>query len=192
MSSADITTCKFIELRVTEDNMGDPKALFSSHLLTPRRNNAQLLIRPLQIDDYDKGLLDVLSQLTQVGTVTREQFQKRFQEWKNAVDTYFIIVVEDTQTKKVIGCSSLMVERKTVHNAGKVGHIEDVAIDSGYRGKDLGAKLIFQLKHIAVQQGCYKVILSCSEKNKPFYEKSGFQQKEVQMACYFDQVKSKL
>lgn len=69
------------------------------------------------------------------------------------MDTYFIIVVEDTQTKKVIGCSSLMVERKTVHNAGKVmfesshtsqshqvGHIEDVAIDSGYRGKDLGAK----------------------------------------------------
>lgn len=30
-------------------------------------------------------------------------------------------------------------------------------------------------------QGCYKVILDCSEANAPFYEKCGLTRKEVQM-----------
>lgn len=31
------------------------------------------------------------------------------------------------------------------------------------------------------QQGCYKVILDCSEANQAFYEKCGLTRKEVQM-----------
>ncbi len=39
--------------------------------------------------------------------------------------------------------------------------------------------------HICKGQGCYKVILDCSEKNEGFYAKLGFQRKELQMALYF-------
>jgi glucosamine-phosphate N-acetyltransferase len=35
--------------------------------------------------------------------------------------------------------------------------------------------------------GCYKVILDCSEKNVPFYEKCGFTVKEKQMVVYFEE-----
>lgn len=73
----------------------------------------------------------------------------------------------------------------------QAAHIEDVVVDSGYRGKNFGLKcvsmdtnthfffffqekeltkqkiptrLIEQLKHVAFAKGCYKVLLDCSEK----------------------------
>ena len=49
----------------------------------------------------------------------------------------------------------------------------------GSRG--LGKMLIEKLKDLAVEKGCYKTILNCSEDNIGFYEKCGFYQKEVQM-----------
>lgn len=33
----------------------------------------------------------------------------------------------------------------------------------------------------AKRQKCYKIILDCAEYNVPFYAKSGFVQKEIQM-----------
>jgi glucosamine-phosphate N-acetyltransferase len=41
--------------------------------------------------------------------------------------------------------------------------------------------LIEELTAVAKQQGCYKVILDCSESNQAFYEKCGLTRKEVQM-----------
>lgn len=34
--------------------------------------------------------------------------------------------------------------------------------------------------------GCYKIILDCSQKNIPFYEKCGFSHKEYEMVLYLD------
>jgi glucosamine-phosphate N-acetyltransferase len=45
--------------------------------------------------------------------------------------------------------------------------------------------IVEKLKALAREQRCYKAILNCSERNAPFYEKCGFQKKEVQMAHYF-------
>ena len=41
------------------------------------------------------------------------------------------------------------------------------------------------MQSVGEQVGCYKVILDCSEGNVPFYERCGFQRKEVQMAVHF-------
>jgi len=46
-----------------------------------------------------------------------------------------------------------------------------VAVDSTYRGKNIGLKLIRALKEIAVLHECYKVTLDCKESSAPFYEK---------------------
>ena len=64
-------------------------------------------------------------------------------------------------------------------------HIEDVVVDSTVRGKGLGKLIITKLVELAEAAGCYKVVLDCSEANVGFYKKCGFEQKEVQMACYF-------
>ena len=55
----------------------------------------------------------------------------------------------------------------------KVGHVEDIVVHKDYRKLQFGRFIIEQLKHIGRETGCYKVILDCSEKNVPFYQKCG-------------------
>lgn len=55
------------------------------------------------------------------------------------------------------------------------------------RGKKFGIRLIDQLRYLGTQVGCYKLLLTCSETNEPFYEKSGFQRKDLHMAQYVTQ-----
>lgn len=96
----------------------------------------------------------------------------RFAEISSDPD-YKILVLEDTETGKVVGTASLIVERKFLRGLGKVihndnsrllkprhcnlntvkltvlafcpqcGHIEDVVIDSSKRGQKLGARCAF-------------------------------------------------
>lgn len=78
------------------------------------------------------------------------------------------------------------MERKYVHENGLVGHIEDIVVHKEYRKLNFGRYIIDQLKHIGEQVGCYKIILDCSEKNVPFYEKCGFEKKGYEMAWYIE------
>uniref|UniRef100_A0A061R1F9 Glucosamine 6-phosphate N-acetyltransferase n=1 Tax=Tetraselmis sp. GSL018 TaxID=582737 RepID=A0A061R1F9_9CHLO len=95
-------------------------------------------------------------------------------------------VVSDASEQRVVATATLLVERKFIHGCGKVGHIEDVVVDPGYRGQRLGQRLIEDLVGRAKAGGCYKVILDCSEDNAAFYEKCGLSRKEIQMVLYLD------
>merc|ERR1712025_1244947 len=55
-----------------------------------------LKVRPLCLEDYDRGFLQLLGQLTSVGDISREQWQQRWEEMKNCNSTYYVIVIEDT------------------------------------------------------------------------------------------------
>lgn len=90
---------------------------------------------------------------------------------------YFTIVIEDVKNKKIVGAGTILVERKFIHANGLVGHIEDIVTHSDYRGLRLGYWVIETLKYIGESTGCYKIILDCSDKNVPFYEKCGFTKK---------------
>lgn len=82
---------------------------------------------------------------------------------------------------EVSGTATLYVMEKLIHSGGKVGVIEDVAVSKHARGLGLGKMLIEALSERAERQGCYKVILSCSEDNVAFYEKCDFYRHEVTM-----------
>jgi len=148
--------------------------------------NAQLVLRRLEIGDFDKGFPAILSQLTQVGDISKEMFCKRFQEMKACGDTYHVMVIEDTTKSKIIAAATLILEIKFIRNCGKIGHIEDVVVDKTYRGHNLGIRVIQGLIDVGKQLGCYKVILDCSAENMSFYEKLGFADNQRHMALYFD------
>jgi glucosamine-phosphate N-acetyltransferase len=93
-------------------------------------------------------------------------------------------VIEDTAKKTIIGTATLLVELKFIRGCNSCGHIEDVVVDSSYRGKQLGKRLIDRLREDAIHLKCYKIILDCSESNQAFYEKCGLQRKEIQMVEY--------
>lgn len=60
--------------------------------------------------------------------------------------TYKIIVVYDRKKQRIIGAGSLIIERKFIRGLGLCGHIEDIVVDKGYRGKNIGLKIIEVLK----------------------------------------------
>jgi len=74
--------------------------------------------------------------------------------------------------ERVVGFGVLLIEHKI--RGGKMGHIEDVVSDPGFRGMGVGQLLINQLMEIASVEGCYKVALHCQQRNVGFYEKCGF------------------
>ena len=154
--------------------------LLKSSLYTQKIDES-LVIRLLEPTDYHKGFLHVLSQLTNVGDITEQQFLKRYEELLSTRDTYFVFVIEDLDKQQIVACATLIVELKFIHSCGAVGHIEDVVVSDQYRSKNLGVKLIEMCKTVSKERSCYKVILDCTEKVVPFYERCQFDKKGVLM-----------
>ena len=93
-------------------------------------------------------------------------FKKNISELPSNTHIYVIM-----SNKKVIGSGTLLLEHKIIHNYGKVGHIEDVVIDSNTRGQGLGKKIINYIISKAKIYNCYKVILGCDNSKVDFYKK---------------------
>lgn len=93
-------------------------------------------------------------------------------------------MIEDTSTATIIATATLFIEKKFIRGCASCGHIEDVVVDGGYRGKQLGKRVIERCMEEAKARGCYKVILDCSEANASFYAKCGLERKEIQMVKY--------
>jgi glucosamine-phosphate N-acetyltransferase len=85
----------------------------------------------------------------------------------------------------LIGTGTILYEHKFIHNISKIGHIEDICIDTNYRGKGFGQLLINYLIEEAKTNMCYKVTLYCEENLEKFYNFSGLNKKGIQMAKYF-------
>lgn len=111
-------------------NSSTSNSLFSSALISPQVLSAlpeNYSIRPLERTDFEQGFLDVLRVLTQVGDITQEEFEQRFDEMKGSTSDvqsatvagssrpnaggYHILVILDAE-KKIVGTGALIVERK--------------------------------------------------------------------------------
>lgn len=139
---------------------------------------AGYVLSSLEIEDYDNGALDVLAQLTTVGDVAREDFEK-FLRLQTATE-YNTMVIRNRE-HRVVGIATLLVETKLIHGFSKVGHIEDVAVDSQERESNLGRYLVRYLCNLAMSLGCYKVILDCDVENVGFYKKCGLAERGIEM-----------
>lgn len=51
---------------------------------------------------------------------------------------YYVTVIEDTRSNAIIGAATLVTEFKFIHECGLRGRLEDVVVNSTYRGKQLG------------------------------------------------------
>ena len=140
-------------------------------------------IREIQRTDYDKGYINLLKQLTSVGSIKYSDFVKKVTDIINNVNHY-IYVIEDNDKKEIIATGTIFIENKIIHNFGKVGHIEDIVVHRDYRGCNLGKIIVAKMVEIGKDKGCYKIILDCKETNIGFYEKCGFKKHQMQMASY--------
>lgn len=83
-----------------------------------------------------------------------------------------------SDNKVILGVASLHIIEKLTR---KLGLIEDVAVSKNNRGLGIGKKLVEKLIQTGKEKKCDKIVLSSSEKNSEFYEKMGFQKKELSM-----------
>jgi len=144
---------------------------------------SNFVIKHLKVEDFNKGYVDLLSQLSSIDKdlILENQFKIFIDELPS---NHFIFVINDIEKNKVIGSGTIIIERKIIHNFKNVGHIEDIVVDNNYRGAGLGKMIINYLLDFAEKNNCYKTILTCSNENIGFYEKFGFTKKDNFMARY--------
>lgn len=148
-------------------------AKFNPFISAAAPGETWLKVRPLQDGDYDRGFLQLLSQLTSVGNISRSQFLNKFAKMKANGD-YYVTVIEDTRIKKLIGAATLVIEHKFIHDCGIRARLEDVVVNDTYRGKQLGKLIVVTVTLLAQHLGCYKMTLDCKDKLIPFYKSLGY------------------
>lgn len=144
--------------------------------------STNFIIREIEQADLEKGFFQTLSNLAMLGRIhdDLEQAKKILQEIKS-YPLYKIFVAVKNDDTEIIGSITLLIEQKFIHDGGKSGHIEDVVTRKEYEGIGVGSALVSAALAFAREKNCYKVILDCSEKNAPFYEKIGFRRNEISM-----------
>lgn len=139
-------------------------------------------IRELKVKDYENGFLDCLTELTIVGDISKDKFIETFNKRKTV--GVFTAVAVDDKTKKILGTGSVFYEPKFIRNCSWKAYIEDISVASHTQKRGVGKAIVSFLKDKALEDGCYKVVLTCNEKTKGFYEKNNFKQIEDAMAIY--------
>ena len=147
----------------------------------------EFLMRELEETDYKLNYLNVLSQLTKAPEVNPEEFKQRIKDIRSEPNLHLILVLISRKSGNIVASGTVWVEQKFIRGLGKVGHIEDIVVDSNVRGKNLGRVIVEALTRIAFQEEeVYKVILDCSAKNVPFYQKLNYKGTGNNMAIYQD------
>lgn len=139
-----------------------------------------LVIRSLDVNDYYKNYLQLLSQLTVVEIRSFDEFKTQYECLNKEFIKIFVIEYDNT----IIATGTLIIEKKFIRGFKSVGHIEDIVVGGEFRGKGIGKIMINHLISYGKANDCYKIILDCDEENIPFYKKCGFYPKATCMALY--------
>jgi glucosamine-phosphate N-acetyltransferase len=130
-----------------------------------------IIIRKIKESDLNNGFLESLDNLKIASNQSEKKARAILKKiTANPNHVIFVAVLND----RIVGSTTILIEQKFIHNGGLVGHIEDVVVSKEHEGKGIGFKIIQAVLEYAKNQGCYKTILDCDDKVKPFYERLGF------------------
>lgn len=137
-------------------------------------------IRQIEIDDYNKGFLDVINTFTRhPNTITYEQFKEHLVK---TIAQNAIILVAHTQDGHIVGTIKILIEYKLHNNLGKMAHIEDVVVHKDYRKQHIGTQLVEEA--LKYTKDCYKVVLSCKPELVAFYQRHHFNHSGSTLTLY--------
>jgi glucosamine-phosphate N-acetyltransferase len=132
---------------------------------------SEIIVRKIVESDLDNGFLESLDSLRRASNIDRKKAKAILGKINQNTDHVIFVGIYNG---KVIGSTTLLIEQKFIHDGGKAGHIEDVVVSKEFQSKGIGVKIIQFVLDYAKAQGCYKTVLDCDDKVKPFYEKLGF------------------
>lgn len=93
---------------------------------------------------------------------------------RSASNTYYPIVIISSATNQIAAMGTVVVELKFFKGLTRVGHVEDIVVDTKLHGTGLGKVVVKTVLSIAEAKGCSNVILNCDEKKQrkyPFRDK---------------------
>ena len=131
----------------------------------------EIEIREIEEGDIEKEFLDTLDFLRKASDLDKSKAKEILEKIKQNSNQIIQVAIDD---KKIVGCITLLIEQKFIHDGGLVGHIEDVVVRKDYEGKGIGMKLVTSMLEYAKRKNCYKTILDCKDDVKQFYERIGF------------------
>ena len=135
------------------------------------------------IKDKHLSLLSELSIVTELDTNLYLEHVKKISNMGTIIVCY--IDTPLSENFDIIASGTIIIETKLIRGGKSVGHIEDIVVKSTHRGKQISSDILNLLKNIAREKDCYKVTLDCNEEVKKVYNRSGFEEKGIQMAIYF-------
>ena len=137
-------------------------------------------IYPIQAFKERKDeIFGLLSQLTNAPTYDDAKFNNIINNLNN---THKIFVYFEKD--KIVGMITLLLEQKLIRGGAYVAHIEDLVVDKDHRCMGISNKLINYCIELSSRFDTYKIILDCDIKLQKFYEKLGFECKNIQMSKY--------
>jgi ribosomal protein S18 acetylase RimI-like enzyme len=146
-----------------------------------------LIIREATENDLP-GVLSVYAQtgIDQGQSCTIEEARehyKRFQSYPN----YRLFVA--TIAEMVAGTYALMVMDNLAKRGKPSAIVEDIAVLPEYQRQGIGKAMLTHARELAVQAGCYKLVLSSNLRNQTahgFYEKLGFEKHGYSFLCVIE------
>ena len=136
-----------------------------------------MIFRHINCNDYGQYVKLIDS------TISKDDYNQFINE-KLHVNHQIIIIEEN---KNILGTGTLFIEDKMTYGGCKMGHIENILIDTNYRGKRLGERLVKYLLNVAKENKCYRVDLTCNKELEKFYIKNKFSTNSVSMSILFNE-----
>jgi glucosamine-phosphate N-acetyltransferase len=122
-------------------------------------------IRPLEASDYNQEYLTLLEG---PGVVS-----PGVPEFDVAAYPGRIFVAVSGE-EHIVATASCFLEPKCTHGGAPVAHLEDVVTAAAHRRKGLASELLREVRAFAIERGCRKIVLNCSEHYLGFYANAGF------------------
>lgn len=157
-------------------------------------DDEDLLMRPLEVNDHNKGYLELI--FDEVASADNDKRENVFDEYlslqDSCPDTYYTIVVEDLNRKKIIASGTLIVEQKFIHEIALRGRIENMIVADEHRRRKIGSAVLGLLTFLAEKLDCYKTTLNCTGDVALFCEKMKYLHEPGQnfMLCHVTQTKA--
>tara|TARA_A100001015_G_scaffold319641_1_gene443176 strand:- start:1316 stop:1759 length:444 start_codon:yes stop_codon:yes gene_type:complete len=133
-----------------------------------------IVIRKLKQDDLT-GVIELLKSNFN-GSFTKNQISSAWLKYVNQDFNHSVVAICES---KIVGHGSIVISKRL--RGGNLGVIEDIIVHSNYRKKNVGKSIVNFLFDVAKDNGCYKVVLQCEEKNFNFYKKCNFETSGISM-----------
>jgi glucosamine-phosphate N-acetyltransferase len=127
-------------------------------------------IREITPDDINQDFFETLKNLSDSLNEDIARAREILKEIKD--NPYHRVFTAISKEGKVVGLTTLLIERKFIEDFGKFGHIEDVVVKKGYERHGVGSLLVKTATEKAREMGCYQVRVCCSKVK--FYERLGY------------------